>query len=249
LIEENATDEEREKGFDLADYLLRFSPSDFTQQQSESVTAEIQTDKQPTTENTEFPINLVAVSMVLTNSSSLESTGTTNCEDINPETQKPQPPLILTDYDSIKLKMKSKKQTKQEKILDDVTAIMLGNPLFKDDKQGDTLDNAVYSFGQLCGSGVISEIEAEHLLNQTIKNKNPESDLKEIFRAGFEKGKKESKKMKPSNRKCELTPYFTQKLLDCLDVDGFKKTLRRIFEDVQIGRILGCLNSSQKNLK
>ena len=63
LIEEHATEKEREEGFDIADYLVRWKPSDFMKQPA-TVTVEEMTVN---AEGKTSPSNPVVVSMVAKN--------------------------------------------------------------------------------------------------------------------------------------------------------------------------------------
>ena len=116
LIEEHASAQERENGFDIADYLIRFSPSDFLQQpdhptaENPTVTTERKialSDERknaPVTEPKTPPCeNSVVASMVARNPALSQLIQVFDCEVVSVDTWEPVPSRLLTSEELVKL--------------------------------------------------------------------------------------------------------------------------------------------------
>ena len=90
LIEEGATDEERQAGFDLADYLVRFSPSEFIRQSSPQQPAAV------TAEKSTVHSNSVVAAMCAKNPALSRLMATFDCEVTRTDKYEPKPSRMLT---------------------------------------------------------------------------------------------------------------------------------------------------------
>ena len=104
LIEQNATEHEREKGFDIADYLIRFSPSDFVKQQPYVV----KPDTPPiatvaVTEPQTPPSNPIVAAMCARQPALLRLMQIFDCEVVSVDKWEPQPLRMLTSDELTRL--------------------------------------------------------------------------------------------------------------------------------------------------
>jgi len=94
LIEECATDEERQAGFDIADYLVRFSPSDFIRQSTPQQPAAVMAENSAV--KTDI-VNPVVAAMCAKNPALSRLIETFDCEITRTDTYEPQPSRLLND--------------------------------------------------------------------------------------------------------------------------------------------------------